>query len=102
MTIYFVLFKCIGNCIYWYCVNYSNKARCIIARVLHTFIFGFMDNILFSKIQIQHLFNHRRHIDQVRSNCNQLSFENTNESVISESISDPYFFNNDNIVSENT
>ena len=45
--------------------------------------------------------NHRRHIDQVRFNCNQFDFENTNESVISESILDPIPLNNDNVVSEN-
>ena len=55
MTIYFVLFKCIGNCTYWYCVNYSNTARCIIARVLYTFIFGFTDKTLLGGIQMQQL-----------------------------------------------
>ena len=54
MTIFFVLFKCIGNCIYWYCVIYSNTTRCVIARVLYTFIFSLTDNILLSGIQIQH------------------------------------------------
>ena len=55
MTIFFVLFKCIGNCTYWYYVNYSNTARCVIARVLYAFIFGFTDNTLLGGIQIQHL-----------------------------------------------
>ena len=45
--------------------------------------------------------NHRQHIDLVHFNCNQFHFENTNESVISESISDPIPLNNDNVVSEN-
>ena len=44
---------------------------------------------------------HRRHIDQVRFHYNQFNFENTNESVSSESISDPIPLKNDNVVSEN-
>ena len=52
-------------------------------------------------LDLNDLSNHRRHIDQVRFNYNQCDFENTNESVISESISDPIPLNSDNVVSEN-
>ena len=52
-------------------------------------------------LDLNDLSNHRRHIDQVCFNYNQFDFENTNESVISESISDPILLNNDNVVSEN-
>ena len=52
-------------------------------------------------LDLNDLPNQRRHIDQVRFNCNQIDFENTNESVISEAISDPILFNNNNVVSEN-
>ena len=52
-------------------------------------------------LDLNDLSNHRRHIDQVHFNYNQFDFENTNESVISESISDPIPLNNDNVVSEN-
>ena len=52
-------------------------------------------------LDLNDLSNHRRHIDQVRFNCNLFDFENINESVISQSISDPITLNNDNVVSEN-
>ena len=52
-------------------------------------------------LALNDLSNRRRHIDKVHFNCNQFDFENTNESVISESISDPIPLNNDNVVSQN-
>ena len=52
-------------------------------------------------LDLNDLSNHRRHIDQVRFNYDQFDFENTNESAISESISDLIPLNNDNVVSEN-
>ena len=52
-------------------------------------------------LDLNDLSNHRRHIDQVCFNFNPFDFGNTNESVISESISDPMPLYNDNVVSEN-
>ena len=52
-------------------------------------------------LNLNDLSNHRRRINQVRFDCNPFDFENTNESVISESISDPIPLNHGNVVSEN-
>ena len=52
-------------------------------------------------LDLNDVFNHRRHIDQVRFYCRQFDFANNNKSVISESVSDSISFNNGNVASKN-